>query len=158
MKDFKSIPKEKVTHSIYTRVLYRDTDQMGVVYYANYLVWFEQGRTELMRHFGLPYDAIERQGILLPVSKCECNYKSSARYDDVIRIETCVADLTEVSISFSYNIYRDETGELLTTGETKHPFVSSEGKITRFGTHLLEMVEAYWSREEKDETSISPET
>ena len=123
-------------HIIHTRVLYRDTDQMGVAYYANYFVWFEQGRTELMRHFGISYNEIEKRGIMLPVSTCSCKYHSSARYDDIIRIETHIQNLSPVSITFSYEIFRDDTNQLLATGQTKHPFLNSDGKITKFGITL----------------------
>ncbi|MCX7767103.1 MAG: acyl-CoA thioesterase, partial [Candidatus Sumerlaeia bacterium] len=107
-----------ISDKTYIRVLYKDTDQMGFVYYANYLVWFELGRAELMRKIGLPYRQVEAQGIYLPVSRCICNYKAPAHYDDLLRIETSILELTEISITFSYKIFREETGELLTTGET----------------------------------------
>ncbi len=132
-----------ISDKTYVRVLYKDTDQMGFVYYANYLVWFELGRAELMRKIGLPYRQVEAQGVYLPVSRCICNYKAPARYDDLLRIETSILELTEISITFSYKIYREETGEILTTGETKHAFLNREGKFTRYGRTLKNYILQY---------------
>ena len=128
------------THSIDVRVLYRDTDQMGVAYYANYLVWFEQGRTELMRSIGLPYNEVEKRGVLLPVSRCTCNYRAPARYDDLLLIETSIIELTAISISFGYRIYRKEDKTLIATGDTKHPFLDKDRKFVRFGSSLFDQL------------------
>ena len=95
------IPEPLISHVTYVRVLYRDTDQMGFVYYANYLGWFEQGRGELMRHMGHPYTRVEGQGVFLPVSRCQCRYKAPARYDDLLEITTSIIDITEVSVTFT---------------------------------------------------------
>jgi len=119
------------------RVTYRDTDQMGFVYYANYFVWFEIGRTELLRQTGHAYKDFEDLGYVLPVVRAECQYKKSARYDDLIRIRTKVAELSGASISFHYEIVRDRTGELLAEGVTKHAIITRDGKIARSG-HILE--------------------
>lgn len=110
------------------RVRYAETDQMGVVYYANYFVWFETGRTEYFRELGMPYSEVEKNDILLPVLKAFCQYKSSARYDDLIRIVTTVASLQEVRILFKYELFRESTGELLAMGETEHAFVNRQGR------------------------------
>ena len=133
------------THTTSVRVLYKDTDQMGFVYYANYLVWFELGRAELMRHIGFPYQQVEALGVFLPVSRCSCNYKSPAHYDDLVRIETSIIEITDVSITFTYKIYRDHTGELLATGETKHAFLDRNGKLVRFGSQLSEHIREFLS-------------
>ena len=74
------------------RVRYQETDQMGVVYYANYLTWFEIGRTEFVRHFGTTYREIEAKGLLLPVVDAECSYLSPARYDDRVAVCTTIAE------------------------------------------------------------------
>jgi acyl-CoA thioester hydrolase len=83
------------------RVIYGDTDQMGVVYYANYLRWFERGRSEFLRQIGLPYGLIEQQGFHFPVTEVSCRYAASARYDDVVQIETELAELGRASLSCS---------------------------------------------------------
>jgi acyl-CoA thioester hydrolase len=112
------------------RVRYAETDQMGIVYYANYLVWFELGRVELLRSIGLAYSRLETDhGCILPVIDVSCRYKSPARYDDEILIETRPAMLRGTVIKFAYRILRkaregdQQTGQektLLAEGETVH--------------------------------------
>jgi acyl-CoA thioester hydrolase len=108
------------------RVRYAETDQMGVVYYANYLVWFELGRVELLRSLGLAYSRLESDhGCFIPVIEARCRYRSPARYDDEILIETRPAMLRGSVLRFAYGIYRkpDQKGkerELLAEGETTH--------------------------------------
>ena len=120
------------------RVSYRDTDQMGVVYYANYLVWFEIGRTELLRQTGHSYKEFEELGFVLPVIHCSCNYKKPARYDDLIIIRTRIDALSRASILFHYQILNKDTGSLLAEGETKHALVDEQGRIKRAGNILEE--------------------
>jgi acyl-CoA thioester hydrolase len=101
------------------RVRYAETDQMGVVYHANYLVWCEIGRTELIRTLGLPYAELERSvGILLAVADASLRYHASARYDDPIRVVTTLADVRSRTITFDYLIAHAETGERLVTART----------------------------------------
>ena len=108
------------------RVRYAETDQMGIVYYANYLVWFEMGRVELLRSLGFAYSLLEKDhGCILPVVSARCRYRSPARYDDEIQIETRPAWLRGSVLKFAYTIYRkpSEEGkerELLAEGETVH--------------------------------------
>jgi acyl-CoA thioester hydrolase len=120
------------------RVIYGDTDQMGVVYYANYLRWFERGRSEFLRQIGLPYSTIEPQGFHFPVTEVSCRYANSARYDDVIRIETDLAELGRASLSFVYRISRESNNDLLATGRTKHACIDQAGKVTRIPAILLD--------------------
>ncbi|NLM46845.1 MAG: acyl-CoA thioesterase [Firmicutes bacterium] len=110
------------------RVRYAETDQMGVVYHANYLNWMEVGRTEFFRQLGMPYSEIEKNELFLPVTKVYCHYKAPARYDDLIRISTTISSLQDVRLIFKYEIYRANTNELLASGETEHAFVNSKGK------------------------------
>ena len=124
---------EDITTNTLIRVTYRDSDQMGVVYYANYLVWFETGRVEFLRRFGTAYRDLEKKGVILPVRKCECEYFKSARFDDIVRIETIIKELTKVSIVFNYNVYLHPDGEKLASGMTKHIFISPDGKVQRYG-------------------------
>jgi len=86
------------------RVIYGDTDQMGVVYYANYLRWFEKGRSEWLRQIGLPYGEIEQQGFHFPVAEVSCHYSHPARYDEVVKIETELAELGRATLTFSYRV------------------------------------------------------
>jgi acyl-CoA thioester hydrolase len=129
-------------HRTETRVTYADTDAMGVVYYSHYLRWFEIGRTELMRSLGIAYQALESQGIYLPVSEVSCRYLVSARYDQVLIIETAVDFLKHASIQFSYRILRKADEVELVTGETLHAFVNREGKIVRVPGHLKEKLQS----------------
>ncbi len=122
---------DPISHRHEIRVTYADTDAMGIAYYANYLRWFEVGRTELMRSLGIAYKEMEDQGAFLPVSEVFCKYHASARYDDVLVIETGVDFLKRASIQFSYRILRRSDGAQLVTGTTLHAFVDREGKIVK---------------------------
>lgn len=125
------MPENAVSNVVSLRVIYADTDAMGVVYHMNYIRWFEIGRTELMRELGVVYADLEKEGYLLPVIELYCHYHSPARYDQVIRVETKIAFLRRASIRFEYEI-RDETGEkLLVEGSSLHAFINGKGKIVR---------------------------
>ena len=117
------------------RVRYAETDQMGIVYYANYLVWFEIGRVELLRALGLTYSQLEIENqCILPVVEASCRYRAPARYDDEILIESRPALLRGSVLKFAYRIYRkaNQEGnerELLAEGETVH--VVCDGELNR---------------------------
>ena len=128
-------------HRIEIRVTYAETDAMGIVYYANYLRWFEMGRTEFIRNLGFPYRKLEEEGIYLPVSEVFCKYLVSARYDDVLMIETAVDLLRRASIQFTYRILRKEDGTELVTGKTLHAFLGREGRIIRIPRLLKERLQ-----------------
>jgi len=119
------------------RVIYGDTDQMGIVYYANYLRFFEAGRTEFLRAKGLRYREIEeRLRIQLPVSEASVSYRAPARYDDLLTVETSLEEARRVSARFGYRVHRD--GELLATGHTVHACVGEDGRVVRMPAELLE--------------------
>jgi acyl-CoA thioester hydrolase len=122
------------------RVIYADLDPMGVVYYANYLSWFERGRTEFFRELELPYAEIAQQGIVTPVSEVYCKYHRPARYDDILLIKTSVSSFKRVTIVFDYEISRKSDGTLLVSGYTKHGFVDLEGKIVRIPEFIHEKI------------------
>ena len=124
------------------RVIYGDTDQMGVVYYANYLRWFERGRTELLRQIGMPYASIEEKGFFFPVIEVSCRYLKPARFDDDIAIETALTALSRVTLEFSYKISRKNDGQLLAEGTTRHACVDREGKATRITPALENALKA----------------
>src|SRR5574342_792505 len=113
------------------RVIYGDTDQMGVVYYANFLRWFEKGRAEWLRQIGLPYGEIERQGFHFPVAEVTCRYSNPAHYDEVVKIETELTELGRASLTFSYRITRETNDVLLATGSTKHACIDHSGRMMR---------------------------
>jgi len=125
-----------ISHRAEVRVTYAETDAMGIVYYANYLRWLEVGRTELMRSLGIAYREMEDGGTFLPVSEVFCKYHGSARYDDVLIIETSVDFLKRASIQFSYRIFRKSDGSQLVTGSTLHAFVDLDGKIVKVPSML----------------------
>ncbi|WP_396218112.1 acyl-CoA thioesterase [Flavobacterium sp.] len=104
------------------RVRYAETDQMGVVYHGNYAQYFEMGRVEWLRNFGVSYKWMEDNGVMLPVVSLEMNYKKPARYDDILRVKTILKSQTSVKIEFDYEIY-NEQNQLLTTGYSMLVFV-----------------------------------
>jgi acyl-CoA thioester hydrolase len=125
------------------RVVYSDCDPFNVVYYANYFTLFERGRTELFRDMGIPYSTIEKQGIYVPVSDTRCRYKRSARYDDLLSIESEVQELKRARITIAYRILRNNRQELLAEGYTVHAFVNTEGKPRRIPAEIIEKIKAY---------------
>jgi acyl-CoA thioester hydrolase len=111
------------------RVRYAETDQMGVVYYANFFIWFEIGRVELLRQMGFAYREMEQQDDrFIVVAEATCRYMRPARYDDVLRILTRVSEARSRIIRFAYQIRQDSTGELLATGETMHVICDRAGR------------------------------
>jgi acyl-CoA thioester hydrolase len=123
------------------RVRYGETDQMGVVYHANYAVYFEVGRTEWLREFGLSYSAMEEEGVMLPVVSLSINYKNSARYDDVIKVKTTLKKTPTASIEFDYELRKD-TGELLATGNTILAFIDKKrNRPMRCPKYLLDKLQ-----------------
>ncbi|CAM3131684.1 acyl-CoA thioesterase [Corallococcus sp. ZKHCc1 1396] len=114
------------------RVIYGDTDQMGVVYYANYFRYFEFARSEFFRAHGGSYRELEATGLLLPVVDASAHYKASARYDDLLVIRATLSELRHASLVFTYELLRDgETPTLLCTGRTMHACVGRDGKPRR---------------------------
>jgi acyl-CoA thioester hydrolase len=119
------------------RVTYRDTDQMGMVYYANYFVYFETGRTELLRSLGKSYRSCEDEGIYLPVLEANCQYSASAKYDDLLLVKTRVTRWTRVALDFAYEVRRKEDDALLVQGTTRHVFINKDGRVIRAGDRIL---------------------
>src|SRR5256884_301774 len=108
-------------HDAKVRVRYAETDQMGVVYHANFLVWFEVGRVELMRALGVEYKKMEKEDDChIVVADVHCRYHHSARYDEVLRIRTRIAESKNRVVVFSYEVIRDADGQVLANGETTH--------------------------------------
>ena len=123
------------------RVIYADTDQMGVVYHSNYLRYFEIGRTELLRELGISYKEMEACGLFLPVKEVFIDYKISIKYDDVIVVNTCIDKLKNVSLKLKYEIRNKEDSDLLyTTGYTLHPFINKNGEIIRPENYLYDIM------------------
>ncbi len=123
------------------RVIYGDTDQMGFVYYANYLRFFEAGRNEYLRAKGARYRDVEREHqVHLPVVEAQANYKHPARYDDLLVIETALSKVGRASARFDYRVLRDE--EVLVTGHTVHACIDFDGKVTKLPEALARRLQA----------------
>lgn len=129
-------------NEIKIRVRYGETDQMGVVYHANYASYFEVGRTEWLRQYGITYKSMEENGIMLPVVSLNIKYKNSARYDDLLIVKTSIAKLPMASIEFNYELI-NEKDELLATGNTVLVFIDMEkNRPTRCPKYLLDKIKA----------------
>ncbi len=124
------------------RVRYSETDQMGIVYHAHYLVWFEIGRTEWCRAAGIPYAEMERSGLFIPVTRVEASFRRRSSYDDVVRVQTRMAELSGRGCGFGYEV-RDEAGELLADGATRHVFTDPSGRPTRSPREILSVLEGF---------------
>ncbi len=121
------------------RVRYAETDKMGVVYYANYLVWFEVGRTDWLRETGVTYRSMEADGIQLPVIEAHCEYRQGARYDDDVDIRTTGRKLSPVRIQFDYDLVRRADGVVLATGHTVHATIDRNGRPTRMPDRVMDL-------------------
>lgn len=122
------------------RVIYGDTDQMGVVYYANYFRYFELARVEFLRAQGSSYRDIEAEGVMLPVVEAHCYYRAPARYDDLLVIETTLSAVRRASISFEYAIRREGEAQLLCTGSTMLACVNKDGRPMRLPERILQLL------------------
>jgi len=120
------------------RVTYAETDRMGFVYYANYLVYFEIGRTEYIRSSGMAYKELEDMGYMLPVLSASCKYLKPARYDDILTIRTAISEFKGIRLGFSYEILRD--GVKLVEGITDHAFVDIEGRPRKLSPEIQEKI------------------
>jgi acyl-CoA thioester hydrolase len=107
---------------------------MGVVYHGNYLIWCEIGRTEHMRHFGLPYRAMEEQGVSLAVAEASIRYQKPARYDDLIRVETTLADVSSRTVTFDYAILNADSHDRLATARTTLISLDASGRVIALPT------------------------
>jgi acyl-CoA thioester hydrolase len=117
-------------------VRYAETDRMGVVYYANYLVWFEVGRADLMRGLARNYRDLEEAGVVLPVIEAHCRYRQPARYDEEIEIRTKGEVLSPVRVKFNYEIVRRADGAPIASGHTVHAAIDPAGKPVRLPPDL----------------------
>lgn len=142
MSNLRLTMEEPVFRTDY-RVIYGDTDAGRVVYNANYLRFFEIGRTELMRAWAVPYSEIEQQGLILPVTETYLRYKAPAFYDDLITIAVSLAEVKKVSCRFHYRITRSsgEKEQLLVKGFTNHACVNRQGKLTPFPEKILDRID-----------------
>ncbi len=115
-------------HEVTLRVRYEETDTMQVVYYSKYLVWFEVGRVELLRHLGLAYRELEEAGVRIPVVEVKATYRSPARFDDEVLVRTRVGNVGNASLRFENEVYRLPEMKLLCSGHTVHVMVDKKGR------------------------------
>jgi acyl-CoA thioester hydrolase len=115
---------------------------MGVVYHANYLIWFEVARTDLLRHSGWTYKEMEQDGFSLPVVEAHCTYRQPARYDDMIEIQTLGTRLSPVRVRFDYDVVRAADGTVLATGHTVHASIDASQRPRRLPDRVLELLKA----------------
>ncbi len=122
------------------RVIYGDTDNMGIAYHANFFRWFEMGRSEMFRAIGLTYKMIEAKGFFLPVSEAYCKYLSPAGYDDVILIKTMLDAGFKGGMKFDYQISNEDEDRIHAKGFTKHACIDSHGRVIRPPDFLVEII------------------
>ena len=128
-------------HEALLRVRYAETDKMGVVYHANYLIWFEIGRTEFCRARGFSYrDMEESENAFLVVVESYCRYKAPAYYDDVLIVRTHITELRRRSLRFGYEIVREADGAVIAEGETGHVVTDSSGRVRTFPQGFAELL------------------
>ena len=122
------------------RVRYAETDQMGVVYYANYLVWMEVGRVDLCKACGFNYRDMEAEdGIFLAVAESHCRYRSPARFDDEVIVRTSIETANTRMVTFTYEMRLAEGDRLLATGYTRHVFVSRAMRPTHLPSKYYQL-------------------
>ena len=137
----RSQPGRGTAHTVEFRVRYAETDQMQVVYHSNYLIWCEIGRTEFIRALGTPYAELERQNVTLAVVEASMRFHSAARYDNLIRVTTTIADVRSRTITFDYVITNAETGERFVTASTKLASLTRDSRLTSLPEQLRRVLE-----------------
>jgi acyl-CoA thioester hydrolase len=131
-----------IKHLTNVRVRYSDTDQMKFVYYAKYFEYFEQARSDMLRAIGLPYPEIERLGIFLPVIEAFAKYKRSARYDELLTIESTLKEMPVARVRIEYKVFREGDEETMVEGFTIHSFLNAAtGKPTRAPAVFVQTLE-----------------
>jgi len=115
-------------HEIKTRVRYQETDQMGIVYYGNFFTYFEMGRTEYLRNLGLPYSELEKEHIYFPVTETHCRFRSPAHYDDVLIVQTWIAELKHATVEFRHKVVREGDNTLIVEGFSKLACINASRK------------------------------
>ncbi len=129
-----------LSQRITCRVLYADTDNMGLAYHANYFRWFELGRTEMFRQLGMPYKEIEARGVFLPVAECFCKFTAPIRYDELLTVDIALDPGVRAAMKFDYKVFSERNAALAAKGYTKHPFTDRDGKVIRPPKFLLNII------------------
>ncbi|MBO5291569.1 MAG: acyl-CoA thioesterase [Lachnospiraceae bacterium] len=133
------------------KVFYYETDRMGIVHHSNYIRWMEEARIDFLKQIGLPYDGIEREGILIPVLAVAAEYKKPFRFGDSFRIELRLVEFSGIKFTIKYEIYKRETEELCATGQSQHAFVDERMMPVRLRKEYPRIYEGLMNRLEKKE-------
>ena len=120
--------------TVQEKVRFVETDMMGVVHHSNYFRWFEMGRVEYLRQAGILLTELMADGIVFPITHVDCQYKASAKFDDRIRIESTLEDVSPVKMVFTYRIVKEVDETLLAAGSTQNVFTDNNGKIIRLSS------------------------
>jgi acyl-CoA thioester hydrolase len=133
-----------ISSDVKYRVIYRDTDKMGVVYHANYIVFYEIARNEMFRNLGIPYSELEKMGIVTPIVEIESKYKAPAYYDDLLTIRATIKELPVAKIDVEHEVFNEE-GRLLNVGRTRLGYVNMERmRPCRAPQELIERLSQYF--------------
>lgn len=130
------------TTSLELRVRYAETDKMGVVYHSHYLIWCELGRTDHIREGGMSYREMEEAGLMLAVAEANIRYRAPARYDDLVRVDTTLSDVSSRAVTFDYLISNAESGERLATARTLLVALDSSHRVTKLPPAIRAQLEA----------------
>lgn len=137
------------------KVRFVETDMMGVVHHSNYFRWFEMGRVEYLRQAGISLWDLMNEGIVFPITKVDCEYRSSARFDDYILIETTMNALSRAQMTFSYRVVKEADGSLLAYGHTQNVFTGEKNKIIRLPMKYYQKLELLFKNEQSaDNTKV----
>ena len=129
-------------HQVKVRIIYADTDAMGIVYHTNYIKWFETGRTELLRERGIVYAEMEPLGFNLPVTRVYCHYLLPARYDQVLTVVTSIVYVKRASLKFAYGIWDEKMIDKLVEGYTVHACTDRKGRVARLPIAMLDRLQS----------------
>ena len=133
---------------------YYETDQMGIIHHANYLHWFEEARIDMMEQMGMGYDIMEKQGIISPVLSVHCDYKSMARFGETVQVLVQMKEYNGIRMTLEYTVFDKETGAIRCVGESRHCFLTRDGKPVSLKRNYIEMdraVREYSEQSQKEE-------
>ena len=136
-------------HRVRVRARYPETDRMGVVHHSHYFVWFEIGRTELLRELGMPYAALEEEHVFMPVVEAAARYRAPVRYDEEVDVETRLTEVSGVQVRFAYRLLRHPGGEPVATGFSLHAAVNEKGRPRRLPADVRERLRGLVQPEER---------
>ena len=119
-------------------VRYQETDQMGIVYHGNYFTWFEVARIQLLEDLGCPYKEMEKQGYLLPVLHCSCDFMKPAKFSDTLVVEAGLSSISKVKITLEYEVKKEN--EIIAKGKSMHAFVDRNGKLQKAPVYFQKFI------------------